>query len=129
MPIDLDPFNHVALRTKRLEESKRFYMEVLGFREISRPPFDFNGAWLFGGGVQIHLLEVPYDPMPVAINTRENHIAFACADLERAERVLQEHMVTYRVNFVPGRNTKQIFFRDPDGWLIELGFYTAPIDQ
>jgi hypothetical protein len=30
---------------------------------------------------------------------------------------------------VPDRGTNQLFFRDPEGWMIELGPYPDAIDQ
>ena len=33
--------NHVGRLTKHLDESRAFYRDVLGFREIVRPNFDF----------------------------------------------------------------------------------------
>jgi catechol 2,3-dioxygenase-like lactoylglutathione lyase family enzyme len=43
--------------TPNIERMCRFYCEVLGFRQIWRPDFPFRGAWLFGYGLQIHLIE------------------------------------------------------------------------
>ncbi|RYH23449.1 hypothetical protein EON65_17745 [archaeon] len=36
-------FNHVSREVLSLEKSKRFYIDILGFHEIPRPPFDCDG--------------------------------------------------------------------------------------
>jgi catechol 2,3-dioxygenase-like lactoylglutathione lyase family enzyme len=128
--IAIQHLNHIARPTRRLEESRRFYIEVLGFREISRPAFSFRGSWLFGGGIQIHLIEdlvIAPNP-PDGINTRETHIAFAVPDVDVMETRLEEHGIPYKRSLIKDRQIHQLFFRDPDGHLIELGKYGI-IDQ
>src|SRR5215467_11869424 len=39
--MDYQLIHHVALTVTELERSRKFYLEVLGFREIPRPPFTF----------------------------------------------------------------------------------------
>jgi catechol 2,3-dioxygenase-like lactoylglutathione lyase family enzyme len=121
--------HHVSRQTRKLDETRKFYVDVLGFREITRPPFSFGGAWLFGAGIQMHLIEEPFTPPDMTLNTRENHIAFAIDDMEAAEEALKEHGVPYRHNVVPERGTNQLFFRDPDGWMIELGLFPKVMDR
>lgn len=36
---------------------RRFYTRVLGMKQLPRPPFPFNGAWLEGGGLILHLID------------------------------------------------------------------------
>lgn len=116
--------HHISRLTKRLPESRRFYCEVLGFREIPRPNFSFGGAWLFNGELQIHLIEnMAISDPAVGIDTRENHIAFEVADVEDFERRLVAWGVPFRVNIQATTNVKQLFFRDPDGHHIEIGTY------
>jgi len=121
--------HHVSRQTRKLEETRKFYVEVLGFRELSRPEMNFAGAWLYGAGIQIHLIDEPFPAQPVTINSRENHIAFKVADMDAAEASLKEKGIAYKRNIIPERRSDQIFFRDPEGWLIELGSYPNPIDQ
>lgn len=123
-PLRIKAINHIARPTKRLDESRRFYIEVLGAREISRPPFSFRGAWLYLPGVQIHLIENDAAPDPPAeINTRERHCAFSVDDIDAMELVLQQHGIAYDRKAMPERGWPQIFFRDPDGHLLEIGTY------
>jgi catechol 2,3-dioxygenase-like lactoylglutathione lyase family enzyme len=121
--------HHVSRQTERLDETRKFYVEVLGFREISRPPFVFGGAWLFGAGIQIHLIEEPFPAQDMTLNSRENHIAFAVENMEAAEETLKTHGIPYIHNVVPERGTNQLFFKDPDGWMIELGPFPKAMDQ
>jgi len=122
--------HHVGRLTKHLEASRAFYREVLGFREIQRPNFNFGGAWLFNYGLQIHLIVDESIPDPSGpIQTRESHLAFMVEDLTEVERRLEKLGVAFRKNVVPERNTQQIFFRDPDGYHIEVGVYPPTIEM
>ena len=107
--------HHLALTTTRLEESLRFYIEVLKFRVLRRPPFSFRGAWLFGYGLQIHLIETSM-PLGVvgAIDSRRDHFALRVTSLESMERHLEACGVPLlrRVN---AGGTAQAFIQDPDG--------------
>ncbi len=124
-PIEIRCVHHFGRLTKRVEESKQFYCEILGFREIERPNFDFGGAWLFLCGVQIHLIENAAAPDPVGdIHSRVNHIALHVDDLDAARDRLIEAGVSFKES-PAGRNVRQLFFRDPDGHTVELATYPA----
>src|SRR5689334_18058758 len=50
--------DHAAIKTDRLEETRRFFEEVLGLRVGPRPDFDFPGYWLYAGDRDVvHLVE------------------------------------------------------------------------
>jgi catechol 2,3-dioxygenase-like lactoylglutathione lyase family enzyme len=123
-PLSVKAVNHVGRITKRVEASRNFYRDVLGFREVARPNFDFPGAWLFNYGLMIHLIynEGAGDPEG-EIQTRHDHLALHCDDLERAEQLLQEHGVPFRKNVIADRGITQLFCRDPDGHHVEIGTY------
>ena len=129
MTIVPSKLHHVSRQTRKLAETRKFYVDVLGFREVPRPELSFAGAWLYGAGIQIHLIDEPFDSPPSEINSRENHIAFKVEDMDAAESALKEKGVVYRRQLVPERRSDQIFFRDPEGWLIELGSYPNPMDR
>nr|AFK34097.1 unknown [Medicago truncatula] len=79
-PLHLKSVNHISLICRSVEESIDFYQNVPGFFPIRRPgSFDFDGAWLFGYGIGIHLLEAENPetlPRKKEINPKDNHISF-----------------------------------------------------
>ncbi|KAL1320055.1 uncharacterized protein LOC107637516 isoform X1 [Arachis ipaensis] len=116
--------NHVSFICKSVSESVKFYENVLGFNLIKRPSsFNFEGAWLFNYGIGIHLLES--DKIPVerrAINPKENHISFQCTDMSVIMQKLDEMNIKYVSTVVEdgGIQVDQLFFHDPDGYMIEI---------
>ena len=47
-PIQVQSLDHVTLVVKDLEQSRRFYVDGLGMREVPRPNFSFPGSWFQG---------------------------------------------------------------------------------
>ena len=118
--------NHIGLSSRYVEKSRRFYSDVLGFREVQRPNLDFPGAWLFGYGIMIHVIENPDTPEVVGpIKTRETHLAIHAPDLIEVQRLLEMHQIPFHCTHIKDGNIGQIFFRDPDGHHIEIGTYPA----
>uniref|UniRef100_A0ACD5W559 Uncharacterized protein n=1 Tax=Avena sativa TaxID=4498 RepID=A0ACD5W559_AVESA len=125
--LPLASLNHISVVCRSVEESLDFYMNVLGFVPIRRPgSFNFNGAWLFNYGIGIHLLQSE-DPKSLhdrktEINPKDNHISFQCESMVAVERRLKELGITYIQRCVEegGIYVDQIFFHDPDGFMIEI---------
>lgn len=44
--LPLHSLNHVSRETRDCRRLQDFYTRVLGFRQIERPVFGFDGAWL-----------------------------------------------------------------------------------
>jgi catechol 2,3-dioxygenase-like lactoylglutathione lyase family enzyme len=125
-PLPIRAVNHLARTTRHLEDSRAFYRDLLGFREIPRPGFNFSGAWLYRHGLQIHLIVDDSAPLEKGeISTRTDHLALHVDDVDEAERLLIEHGIPYRKNYVADRDVTQLFFLDPDGHHIEIGRYPA----
>uniref|UniRef100_A0ACD5VP78 Uncharacterized protein n=1 Tax=Avena sativa TaxID=4498 RepID=A0ACD5VP78_AVESA len=123
----LAALNHISVVCRSLESSVAFYCDVLGFFPIRRPgSFDFDGAWLFNFGIGVHLLqaEVPESlpPMKTKIDPKDNHISFTCESLEVVQRRLKEMGIQYvhRRVVEGGIHVDQLFFHDPDGFMIEV---------
>lgn len=125
--IPLSFLHHVARATRDVERCRDFYVNVLGFRDLPRPPFSFRGAWLFGYGFQIHVIENA-DLAPDAseeIRSRGDHLAFATPDPAAVRRGLEERGIRFMERTNAG-GAKQIFFQDPDGYHIEVAAYGDP---
>ncbi|WVZ96743.1 hypothetical protein U9M48_042344 [Paspalum notatum var. saurae] len=124
--LPLASLNHISIVCRSVEASLDFYAGVLGFVPIRRPgSFDFDGAWLFNYGIGIHLLQSEDPrrlPDKTEINPKDNHISFQCESMAAVERRLKEMGIPYVQRCVEegGINVDQIFFHDPDGFMIEI---------
>ena len=126
---------HVGLIVSDLDRSRRFYSKALGLEEVARPPnFTFAGTWFRLGGTEIHLLveadttgraSAP-DPGPSAAYGLVSHIALEVDDLDASLARLAENDVALIGGPMPrGDGFVQVFFRDPDGYVVELFESTA----
>ena len=117
----LQSLDHVNIRTARLGEMVAFYSEVLGLRPGARPPFKFDGAWLYcGERAAIHLVEVAR--APEAGEPRIGHFAFQAAGLAEFLARLRAKDIAYRISIVPAQELRQVFIHDPDGNAVEVTF-------
>jgi catechol 2,3-dioxygenase-like lactoylglutathione lyase family enzyme len=126
---------HCGLIVADLERSRRFYGEALGLEEIPRPPnFTFAGTWFRLGETEIHLLAetdttgragAP-DPGPSGAYGLVNHVALEIDDLDEMLARLERHGVPLIGGPMPrGDGFTQAFFRDPDGYVLELFQWTG----
>jgi catechol 2,3-dioxygenase-like lactoylglutathione lyase family enzyme len=126
---------HVGLVVSDLGRSRRFYGHALGLEEVERPPnFAFDGAWFRFGGTELHLLSDAHatggagqpDPGAGAARGMTRHLAIQVDDLESACSRLAEHGVPLAGGPMPrGDGYVQVFFRDPDGHVLELFEHTG----
>ncbi|KAL1545249.1 hypothetical protein AAHA92_21996 [Salvia divinorum] len=101
---------------------------VLGFVLIKRPEsFHFDGVWLFNYGIGIHLVQSKdEDKLPTdkdRLDPMDNHISFQCEDVEAMVKQLKEMNIKYMKRTVgdqEGAVIDQLFFKDPDGFMIEI---------
>ena len=122
--IKLGPLDHIALATADPARGERFYCDVLGFRVVPRPAFSFDGRWLVheSVGVMLHLIHqtdhhVSDDP----IQTRGGHFAICCSDIDGAMAALEHRGIAFIEKRLPDYGYRQLFLRDPDGNVLELG--------
>ncbi|KAH7855300.1 hypothetical protein Vadar_023439 [Vaccinium darrowii] len=126
-PLNLKSLNHISVLCRSVEKSLDFYQNVLGFSPIRRPhSFDFDGAWLFGYGIGIHLLQSEDSDNMLKIvkqiNPKDNHISFQSESIGAVEKKLKEMEIEYLKSRVEegGIFVDQLFFHDPNGSMIEI---------
>lgn len=132
--------DHYSIRTTRVEETRRFYVEVMGLRDGPRPPFKFPGAWLYSGEqAVVHVVGIDPDDRrglldylgDKAVETAGtgtlDHVAFTASDLDGLRGRLGRHSVSFRERTVPDLNLHQVFLEDPNGVTIELNFPAAEL--
>ncbi len=123
MAIRIHELNHVALHVRDLQASMHFYGEVIGLPLLPRPAFDFPGAWYGFGSQELHLI---YDGNLEPTVRRHHHFALLVDDTYAAKAELQSKGITEFKGPGPRPDgAMQLFFTDPDGYLIEM--YTAPV--
>jgi catechol 2,3-dioxygenase-like lactoylglutathione lyase family enzyme len=131
-------FAHFSLRPADLDRSARFYADVFEFEIGQRPPFEFDGRWLYLGKVPVlHLIgdrrrdAVSADFLDQkARSARErgsgtvDHVALSLPESELGNFLarLDSLGVPYVQRVVPIVGNQQVFIEDPDGVTIETIF-------
>jgi len=118
--------DHINIGTHRLEETKAFFLDVLGLTEGWRPDFPFGGAWLYAGdGAVVHLVEIAAPKKPSS-EAALDHFAFRIDDYDAILQRLKDRGVDYRAVDIPNTPIRQINIRDLNGVNIELNYRPAP---
>ena len=133
----INSLDHCSIRTTKLQETREFFVDILGLEDGKRPDFPFPGAWLYTDSTAvIHLIGVdPDDPSGLQryvggeISSEAlqgsgafDHIAFRANDPSVLIERLKKTDYAYRERQVPNMNLFQIFVEDPNGITIELNY-------
>lgn len=118
--------HHVAIIASNYEQSKHFYVDLLGFeviRENYRKERDSYKLDLKIGESEIELFSFPNSPKrpsyPEACGLR--HLCFKVEDIDLAVKELNEKGIqTEPIRIDEYTNKKYVFFSDPDGLPLEL---------
>lgn len=129
---------HCAIRTTQLEQTRRFYADLLGLEVGPRPQLPVPGYWLYAGDQPvIHLIEVgdsySHDAHGVELNSEQSagyrsgldHIAFRVKGLQDLRDRLDSAGTEYGENRIEEMGMHQLFVRDPNGVTAELNFLIA----
>ena len=134
----INSLDHCAIRTTKLQETRDFFVDILGLEDGERPDFPFPGAWLYTDSTAvIHLIGVdPDDPSglqryvggeisteALQVSGAFDHIAFRANDPSVLTERLKQTDYEYRERQVPNMNLFQIFVEDPNGITIELNYW------
>jgi catechol 2,3-dioxygenase-like lactoylglutathione lyase family enzyme len=111
--------NHVSINALNLEESVRFYEELLGAERIDTPNFGIPVQWLALGRTQLHLFERDLQP------TSHHHLGITVDDVEPVYRAAElrhafDHDAFGNVLVELPGDVVQLYLRDPAGNLVEI---------
>ncbi len=112
---------------------KVFFRQALELEEGFRPPFPFEGVWLYGDGKPIiHMARANPSDADQAhyLNSDSSvdgsgivdHIAFEGQDYESLMQRLQRHGYTFFERTVPETKEHQVFVSGPEGLKVEVVF-------
>lgn len=128
--MQVNGLDHVNVIAADLEETIRFYQDVLGFRFGPRPSqMDFPGGWLLDANGRAIIHVITFDPMRHGSQERRamptgsiDHVALACADFTGMVKRCEELGIAYRVNDRKYGDLRQVFITDPNNVMLELNF-------
>jgi catechol 2,3-dioxygenase-like lactoylglutathione lyase family enzyme len=130
--VTVQGLDHVNIIADDLDETGRFYEDLLGLRYTPRPgEMDFRGAWLMDAAGQpiIHLMTWNAERHAGfergTATGAIDHVALACEDFEGTLARCAELGVEHRVNDRKYGDLRQIFVRDPNKVMLELNFRDA----
>ncbi|SFI61993.1 VOC family protein [Thermoflavimicrobium dichotomicum] len=122
----LSKIDHVSVAVTNIEKARDFYGRILGLQQIPRPDFNFPGIWYKLGDVMIHIIKTAREPKNVDradISAQDAHLAFRVESVEELENIIKkledEEIPWYELENAPS-GLRQLFFKDPDGHMIEI---------
>lgn len=138
--LPLASFNHIAREVASVDATRQFYVDILGFIEVPRPPLDSVGFWLYGYGLSLHLVQSSFvfQRKKLRIDRlrhfttalpRVDHIAFISDDLQAIRKILDEAKVFYKYDAPHNTGIEQLFIFDPDGNVIEVSNCQPPVGK
>jgi lactoylglutathione lyase len=116
--------DHFGLSVADASLSAKFYQDVVGLEPMATPGMWPNDRWMRAGNFQVHLIG---GRTKSAQSVTDVHFAFRVPSLADTITVLDRHHVAWessdrRPHQVGTRDdgVLQIYFRDPDGYRIEV---------
>lgn len=133
----ISSLDHISREVIDIDNSTYFYVEIMGFTIIPRPPLDCEGCWLYGYGISLHLIKtiVPKERNIIKMNRIKHfcgylptvdHIAFITSDITFIKNILDDSGVFYKEFPINIAGIQQIFIFDPDYNVIEISTANIP---
>ena len=126
MTISKMSMNHISLRVKNLQESFRFYHEILGLPVVRIIGPLENPRLIFLEGLELSQLKPDQESVDPDQTGFYGHIGFEVQDIEQWIKKLEEQGVQFTLKFrdvifkEEKHAVKVSFFTDPDNIPLEL---------
>lgn len=117
--------DHIALSVKDVDQSAKFYKDVLNLEEITNKTKNEGIRWLsLGDGKELHLVSTIKSEIKI---NKAVHLALATYDFDMIISKLEDNEIEYsdwpgnlnKIN-IRADGVKQIYFQDPNGYWIEV---------
>lgn len=128
----VEKLDHVNIIARDLEETARFYAELLDLEERDGPPHmrADQVRWMYdaSGDAVLHLNSTDfsrrYDRVvdPSEATGAIHHVAFRCSGFDAMVDRLNGRGADYTINDRTSSGIRQIFTSDPNNVLLELNF-------
>lgn len=116
--------DHVTIRTRDLKGTKNFFLEVFDLEEKPRPKIiqRISGHWLFHKNEPlIHLIQSNGNPLDQTTEGLD-HVGIKLEDYQSFKQKLKGLNIEMYLMDIKEINERRIFFRTPEGVLIETVF-------
>jgi lactoylglutathione lyase len=123
--------NHIAITVANLQETVRFYTDIIGIDTIANPFNDGKHVWLgIGPKAALHIIDkslLPAGAPAQMTYSKGNHLCFSVESVDAIMALLKKHSISFEdyagkkggFNLRPD-GVKQIWFQDPEGNWIEI---------
>lgn len=118
-------FDHYTIKVKNLDTSATFYKKVLGLKEIENRTRKSYIRWFsVGDGCELHIVEGDSGSIKTNVGV---HLALRLKEFDN----FLSHLKKYNINHHNSKGIqdsittradgiRQVYFRDPDGYWIEV---------
>jgi len=126
---ELEGIDHVALAVRDVGRSVEWYQRVLGLRRLYQEAWGDYPAVVGVGGTALALFPIAGEAVPARPGrdvVTMRHLAFRvdAANFSKARKDLQDQGI--ELEFQDHGISQSIYFRDPDGYQIEITTYDLP---
>ncbi len=119
--------NHIAVHVVNLETSTHFYNNIIGLDIIPEPFHDGRHTWFSINEQASASLHIIQGAAAISDHDKDSHLCFSVPSLDAFIDNLDENNVAFenwegQANSITVRpdGVKQIFFKDPDGYWLEI---------